>query len=123
MNKKNLNQIFQHYIEQFDYINNSVNMEFYKWKVCKDFPELMQKALDASNDELADVLKEVKQCTYNIIDGYTQPLSGLIELAKKEPEEVRSILKELYADGDEDIELQMKKIGIFFKKYNTLLER
>ena len=68
MNKKNLDEIFAHYIDRFSYINDAEHQEYYKWQVCNEFPKLMQKALAASDDNFAKELNKVKTCTFNIID-------------------------------------------------------
>ena len=44
MNRKNLNQIFDAYIQQFEVLNDSQNNESYKWSAIVDF----QKAFDLS---------------------------------------------------------------------------
>ena len=123
MNRDNLHQIFKEYIERFEYLNSADHGEYYKWQICKEFPMLMKKALEADTDEFASVLYEVKKCSQNIIDSYTQPFAGLVELAKKEPETVRRMLVDLYADDGGDVNVQMKLISEFFDRYNELLKK
>ncbi|SKB47165.1 hypothetical protein SAMN06296386_101126 [Lachnospiraceae bacterium] len=123
MNKDILHQIFTRYIERFDYINDSAHEEYYKWQVCHEFPDLMKKALESDSNEFAKALYEVKKATYNIIDSYTQPFSGLVDLAKSEPESVRRILIDLYAGDGGDLKIRMQKISNFFEKYNELLDK
>ena len=60
MNKNNLNQIFEHYIDRFEYINNEDNEEYYKWQVCNQFPLLMKKALSSENEQFPKALYEAK---------------------------------------------------------------
>ena len=76
MNRKNLNQIFDAYIQQFEMLNDSHNNENYKWSAIVDF----QKAFDlsVSDDALSGMLKEAKIASENLIDSYTQPFRGLI---------------------------------------------
>ena len=76
MNENNVLQIFARYIEKFEWLNNDEHEEYYKWQICKEFPMLMKKALEADTDEFASVLYEVKKCSQNIIDSYTQPSPG-----------------------------------------------
>ncbi|MCR5101656.1 MAG: hypothetical protein K6B41_09900, partial [Butyrivibrio sp.] len=71
MNKGNLQAIFDKYINGFDKFNDFAHAEFFKWKVCTMFPELMNKALNTEDENFSKALFEVKKCTYNIIDGYT----------------------------------------------------
>lgn len=123
MNKENLRQIFSHYIDHFEYLNNSENEEYYKWQVCHEYPILMKKALESDEKDFAKALYEVKKCTFNIIDSYTQPFSGLVEFAKEEPETVRRMFTDLYADDGGDLQIQMNKIADFFKKSDELLNK
>lgn len=122
MNKNNLNQIFQHYIDNFSEINNKYS-EYYKWQVCEEYPLLMDKALDSSDEVFADELWKVKKCSENIIDGYTLPFTGLVEYAKDEPSVVKDMFRNLYADDGGDIKIQMEKIADFFDKSSELLEK
>ena len=123
MNGNNLSQIFRHYIDKFAYINGDEHAEYYKWQVCHEFPKLMQDALSADNDNFAKALYEAKKCTENIIDSYTQPFNGLVEYAKSEPDTVRNMFVDLYADDGGDIKVQMEKIADFFRRSNELLEK
>lgn len=123
MNLLNLQQIFQHYIERFDLINDKEHMEYYKWQVCHEFPVLMNKALTSDDQDFAAALYDVKKCTYNIIDSYTQPFSGLVEYAKRDPNTVRQMLTNLYSDDGGNIKVQMEKICDFFKRSNELLDK
>ena len=113
MNRKNLNQIFDAYIQQFEVLNDSHNDENYKWNAIVEF----QKAFDlsVSDDALAGMLKEARDATHNIIDNYTQPFYGLVELAKKEPETVRSMLTALLEDDGGDLGARQEKIDAFLE--------
>lgn len=123
MNGNNLQQIFQHYIDNFEYINEPGRQEYYKWQVCNSFPDLMKKALSADKDSFPAALYEAKKCTENIIDSYTQPFSGLVEFSREDPEAVRKMFLNLYADDGGDIKIQMEKISDFFNKSNELLDK
>lgn len=123
MNKNNLHEIFRHYIERFDFLNEEPQIEYYKWQVCHEYPKLMQLALSADREIFSKALYDVKKCTYNIIDSYTQPFNGLVEYAKYEPETVRHIFEDLYADDNGEIKIQMEKISDFFKRSNELLDK
>lgn len=124
MNKEHLDQIIKHYIRDFEKING-VGEEYYKWQICKEFPVLIKEALDAPTEDFANALYKAKKCTENIIDGYTQPFNGLVDLARKktETENVRGILKRLFADDGGDLKAQMEIIENFFKEYDEILER
>ncbi len=123
MNRDNLHQIFGEYIDKFEFVNNVEHMEYFKWQVCREYPVLMKKALETSMENFSSALSEVRKCTKNIIDSYTQPFMGLVELAQKEPEAVRKMLIDLYADDGGDLDVQAKIISDFFEQYNVLLKR
>ncbi len=126
MNRNSLRQIFQQYIDNFEDLT-SRKLEYYKWQICDKFPELMKKALAADKEELATVLNEVRKVTENIIDSYTQPMAGLVYIAKDRDDEdaltVQKILKDLYADDGGDLRVQMEIISDFFKRCEELLEK
>lgn len=109
MNQANLQQIFNHYMDCFETINNEKNFEYYKWQIAKKFRSMMDAALDASDEDLPARLYGVKKMTYNLIDNYTQPFYGLCKYAEKEPETVRQMFRELYASDDADVELRVKR--------------
>ncbi len=124
MNKKNIKQIFSHYLDKFEYITDkNGNDENYKWFIAKKFRVLMDDALTKEGDEFAQALYKVKIATKNIIDSYTQPFLGLVEFAKHEPETVKQMFINLYSDDKGDIHLQEKLISDFFDKSNELLEK
>ena len=120
MNRKSLNQLFDAYIQHFETLNDSTNDESYKWGAIVDF----QKAFDltVSDDALPGMLKEAKEATANLIDSYTQPFSGLVELAKREPEAVRSMLTALLEDDGGDLVARQEKIDTFLEECDRLIE-
>ena len=120
MNRKNLNQIFDAYIQHFAVLNDSHNNESYKWSAIVDF----QKAFDlsVSADGFAGMLKEAKDATENLIDSYTQPFHGLYELAKREPETVRAMLTALLEDDGGDLVARQEKIDNFLAECDQLVE-
>jgi len=120
MNQKNLNQIFDAYIQHFAVLNDSHNNESYKWSAIVDF----QKAFDlsVSADGFAGMLKEAKDATENLIDSYTQPFHGLYELAKREPETVRAMLTALLEDDGGDLVARQDKIDTFLAECDQLVE-
>ena len=124
MNKANLQQIFSHYLEKFEYITDkNSNDENYKWFICKKFRKLMDEALATESDLFAAALYKAKAVTENLIDSYTQPFAGLVEFAKHEPETVREMFLNLYSDDKGDIHTQEDLIADFFDKSNELLEK
>ena len=123
MNKNNLYQIFQGYVDKFDYFNDESHTEYYKWQICHEFPILMKKALESQEEDFSKALYEVKKGTYNIIDSYTTPFNGLVELSRKEPETVRKMFIDLYQEDGGDLAIRMEKIADFFKRAEELLEK
>lgn len=73
MNNNHVQQIFAHYIDKFEYINNPTHQEYYKWQIAKRFRDAMDVALAAPAEEFPSKLYEVKKLTSNLIDSYTQP--------------------------------------------------
>ena len=123
MNKNNMHQIFAHYIDNFEMLNNAEHSEYYKWQVCHEFRPLMDEALEADVDDLADALYKVKECSKNIIDSYTQPFYGLVKFAREEPETVQQMFMDLYSDDGGNVKKQMELIQNFFIQSNELLEK
>ena len=91
MNRKNLDQIFTAYIDKFQFLNDKPQEESYKWSAVVRF----QKVFDLDAPDFVGMLKEAKRATRNMIDSINQPLGGLIELAKEEPDTVREMLRAL----------------------------
>ena len=123
MNKNQMHQIFAHYIDNFELVNDKEHSEYYKWQVCYEFRKLMDDALEADPADFADALYQVKECSRNIIDSYTQPFYGLVEFARREPETVQQMFIDLYSDDGGDIKVQMELISNFFDQCNELLEK
>ena len=42
MNKNQMHQIFKHYIDNFERLNNKENAEYYKWQICAVFKHVSQ---------------------------------------------------------------------------------
>lgn len=122
MNRKNLNQIFDAYIQKFEVLNDSHNNENYKWSAIVEF----QKAFDlsVSDDALSGMLKEAKIASENLIDSYTQPFHGLVELAKPDraPDAVRAMLTALLEDDGGDLVARQEKIDTFLAECDQLVE-
>jgi hypothetical protein len=123
MDKNNLQQVFEHYIENFAMVNDAEHKEYYKWQVCAEFRDLMDKAIAAPEQDFSAALYKAKVSTSNIIDSFTQPFYGLVKYAEEEPETVRRMFIELYAPDSGDLTVRMEKIAAFFDKSNELLEK
>ncbi len=123
MNTEHLQQIFSHYIDKFEYVNNNEHNENYKWYIANEFHQLMDEALGAADSEFAEALMKVCKCSDNIVDSYTQPFYGLVQFAKEEPKTVRKMFLDLYSDDGGDIHVQEKLIENFFDQSNQLLDK
>lgn len=111
MNKNQLHAMFKNYIDNFEWVKE--HEEYYKWQVCYQYKILMDEALSAPTDQFAEALYKVKDCSRNIIDSYTQPFYGLVKYAQEEPETVRKMFEDLYANDNGDLDVQMAKIKAF----------
>lgn len=120
MNRENLNKLIANYMSNFDYINNEVNMEYYKWEAVKHFQEHWD--IEAAN--FADMFKECVKGTYNLINNrIVQPTNGIIKLAERPEltEIIRQMFRDLLADDNGDIDKRQDKIYAFLDKADELL--
>lgn len=123
MNILHLQQIIENYIRRFEELNSPENAEYYKWQIAKRFQPMADEALAAKDEELPAKLYAVKRLTANVIDSYTQPFSGLVEFAKKEPETVRQMLKELFQASGAGVEKKREAILRFLNQSHQLREK
>ena len=120
MNKDNLNILFRNYIAHFDELNEpTVNNESYKWRAIGQ----VQKYWDLSEEDLAEMIKRAFALSYNLINNrIVQPVSGLVALARIEPDTVRNALSALLVDT-EDIDQKQVQALTFVDTVNALLEK
>ena len=123
MNSNHIQQIFAHYIDKFEEINNTNHQEYYKWQIIKRFRDEMDAAISASADEFPSRLYNIKKLSYNLIDSYTQPFQGLVHFAEKEPETVREMFLSLYSDDGGNLAKRQEKISEFLKKSHELRDK
>lgn len=123
MNNNHVQQIFAHYIDKFEYINNPTHQEYYKWQIAKRFRDAMDVALAAPAEEFPSKLYEVKKLTSNLIDSYTQPFQGLVKFAEREPETVRNMFKMLFSDDNGNIENRQERIQSFLSQSHALRDK
>ena len=120
MNRENLNKLISNYMSNFDYINNEVNMEYYKWEAVKHF----QDHWDIDAPDFAAMFKECVKETYNLINNrIVQPTNGIIKLAEKPEvtEVIRQMFRDLLVDDNGDIDKRQNKIYAFLEKADELL--
>jgi hypothetical protein len=123
MNKQHLQEIISHYIELFPETNNPVHREYYKWQIIYDFRPMMDEALASSDADFPERLKAVKKLTANLIDNYTQPLSGLVEFSRKEPAAVRNMFAALFRASEADTAHKQSAIHAFLDQSHQLREK
>lgn len=120
MNRENLNKLISNYMSNFNYINNEVNREYYKWEAVKHF----QKHWDIDAPDFAAMFKECVKETYNLINNkIVQPANGIIKLAEKPEitEVIRQMFRDLIVDDNGDIDKRQDKIYNFLDKADELL--
>lgn len=123
MNHQHLQQIFDHYIERFEELNDHNHWEYYKWQIVNRFRREMDVVLAAPQQEFAARLMEVKRLSANLIDNYTQPFYGLVKFAEEEPETVREMFQKLYGEDGGDIIARQKRVQEFLQRSHALRER
>ena len=120
MNSENLQIIFKNYVEKFDLMNDPKHDETYKWEAVQHF----QDHWDIQVDDFGSMFKTAVKATDNLINnGVVQPTNGIVELAKHEPDTVRSLFQVLYEDDQGDLIVRQKRIDEFVSTANLLLEK
>lgn len=120
MNDQNLSIVFQNYISKFDEMNDSKHHETYKWEAVRHF----QDSWDLEADDFAAMFKKSVGATDNLINNrIMQPTSGILELARQEPETVRTLFRTLFAADGGDLGLRQERAAAFVSEANQLLEK
>jgi hypothetical protein len=83
----------------------------------------MDAALAASDTELPKFLRELHGFTENMIDSYTQPIIGLSEFARHEPDTVRQMFFDLYAQDGGDLAVRQEKVETFLRRSHRLRDQ
>lgn len=120
MNRENLSKLISNYIAKFDYINNEVNMEYYKWKAVKHFQDHWN--IDAL--DFAAMFKEALRESSNLINNkFVQPTNGILKLAENPEvtEIVRQMFRDLLVDDGGNIDKRQDKIYAFLEKADELI--
>lgn len=123
MNRKNLNLIFDQYIDRFVELNDPAgNNEGYKWTAESCFMEHWN--IDA--EDFTSMFKAAMKEMSNLIDNSTvQPIGGILLLLKqdKEIEFVRECFRELYVEDNGDIDARQNRIYAFIEKINAKIDQ
>lgn len=116
MNKRNLYEIFDKYIKNYDFINQKGHEEYYKWRIAQEFQQF-----DIEADNIVSMLSKMNKISFNLINGsQRRPFDGIVQFAKREPETVRKMFRDLFADECMAIEQKQMKIQSFVDKSEEL---
>lgn len=116
MNRTNLQVIFKKYIDNFEILNNKENDETYKWEIAEEF-----QTFDVDAEDFAEMLSRLWKASSNLIDSSQQlPFYALVDYARKEPETVREMFRNLYADEHLDCDAKQKTIIEFINASEEL---
>ena len=116
MNDIHMQQIFNHYIDDFEKLNDPEHMEYYKRQIVKNFCPMMDEALETDDSAFTEKLMKVKKITFNLLDSYTQPFYGLLKFAEKEPDIVRNMFQELLAESAGPMEKRQAAVSASLKE-------
>ncbi|NCC84878.1 MAG: hypothetical protein EOM03_12240 [Clostridia bacterium] len=117
MDRENLQLILKIYTDNFDFF---VEHENYKWLAIQHF----QSRWEPDAPDFGEMFWEATAATYNLIDSrYAFPRSGIVELAKHEPDTVRQLFAHLYADDGGDLINRQDRVNDFVADAAVLLER
>jgi len=120
MNNQNLQIIFKNYIDRFDMMNDPEHDETYKWEAIRHF----QDHWDIEAEDFGAMFKNAVKATYNLINNsIIQPTNGIVEIAKFEPDKIRALFRDLYADDQGDLIARQDRIDTFVSSANLLLEK
>lgn len=123
MNDIHMQQIFKHYIDNFEKLNDSEHMEYYKWQIVKKFRPMMDEALKSDSISFPERLMEVKKITSNLVDSYTQPFYGLVKFAEQEPDTVRGMFQNLFTYSGAIMEEKQRAVSDFLRKSHELRDK
>jgi len=119
MDKRNLQVIFQKYIDRFEFINNKEHDENYKWEIATQF-----QSFDLNAEDFPYMLDEMRKLSQNMIDnGHQLSFSALVKFSKKEPETVREMFRKLFADEHMDIRTKQNCINEFIESSEILRQK
>lgn len=123
MNVKNLKKVFEHYIEKFEWLNQKPEPnESYKWLAVQEFQNAFD--LKVPTDKFATMLYNAWKASANLIDSnQQQPFYALVEYARREPERVRVMFENLYADDGGNLTIRQEKIENFLYAADELLRK
>lgn len=108
--------IFQKYIDNFEVLNNKENDETYKWEIAQAF-----QSFDVDAPDFAEMLAQLWKVSSNLIDSSQQlPFYALVNYARKEPETVRKMFRNLFADEHLDCDAKQRSITEFIKSSEQL---
>lgn len=123
MNRDNLQQIINNYIDRFGELNTPPKMEYYKWQIICQFRPMMDAALASPIDEFHARLDTARKLTQNLIDSRILPFRGLVEFAEEEPDTVRNMFRDLLQMAEASVEQKIAAIDSFLEKSHQLRDK
>lgn len=119
MNMENLELIFKNYIAKFDEMNDAKHNETYKWVAVEHF----RKSWDIDASNFAAMFKESISKTDNLINNSkVLPTSGIVRLAKRDPDAARTLFRNLFRKDDGNLQERQERIDRFVSEANAMLE-
>lgn len=120
MNDQHLDSVFRNYIDKFDLMNDPRHNETYKWEAIQNF----QKNWNIDADDFMAMFRKAIASGESLINTkVVQPTSGMIELARHDPEIVRRLFQDLFQTDGGDLKQRQARIEAFVTASNALLER
>lgn len=119
MNRNQLNNLVEQYIERFEELNEKPNYEGYKWITFQKFADAWDINRPDFKGMFDAAFKELK--SNNLLQsGQFQPISGITDLLnhENEIEYVREAFRELFTEDDGNILAREKRIYKFVEKIN-----
>ncbi len=119
MDRENFNAIITRYLEKFELTNGKEHNEWFKWYALYYFME----NFDLDVPDVYTMLNEATGKFSVLIDNnHAMPISGLKELARKEPEFVRDALRTLLAEDGGDLDARQRRAEQFVDCVNAKIE-
>ena len=121
MNEKRLKTIFRNYIEKFNWITYEKNQENYKWEIAYDFRRLMDDALSSEAGDMYDKMRRIVTLADNLLSNqFELPGAAICDYSKREPEKMRGLFQNLFAEDGGDLEKRQERIDSFVDECNEL---
>lgn len=120
MNRERLDKLVSIYIDKFYMLTSEEIDENMKWRAAYHF----KNNFDINAENFYEMFKyAMSESSIVVNNGTVQPINGMLKLISYEPETVRRLFADLFADDGGNIEKRQDKIEAFVDEANKLLER